>query len=513
MASTDRLPSPTQSETIPPAPAPTSVWPVPRSSPEVTPPPTITSIPEVTPAPTTSSSPAPSWPITRETPSSSVPIPKITPTPTREPSTSLPRVPSSTPGTTAPGATNSQTTSSPVPSGSDSSSLSPSQTKPGTSPHQDSNSSQPALRPDTTPTDVLTTVPRISPPIGLSTAAPSSLGSNKLTTEPSLPPGSFPPGSLPPGLSYSAPPPSSAFGQSRSSSSKLALSIAAPLVACLALAVGLFLWNRQRQRSVKQTNSSTNSTSDGDVADPWLQLEEFRVNVAAIELEKRIAMGSFGEVWLATFQKQVVAVKTCSHTSSLEIHSFVNELLLMSTFKSPHIVTFMGAAWMKPTDVKAVLEYMNLGDLRQFLADTTPSSFSWPAKLECALHVARALVYLKSKHVIHRDLKSRNVLLDSAKGTKLGDFGISRLDSNESMTTGVGTYRWMAPEILTFRRYTGAVDVYSFGVLLSELDTHQVPYSDVQTQNGHAVSDGSVICHVIQSHFRPTFSRESDAAT
>ncbi|KAF0684727.1 Aste57867_23313 [Aphanomyces stellatus] len=110
----------------------------------------------------------------------------------------------------------------------------------------------------------------------------------------------------------------------------------------------------------------------------------------------------------------------------------------------------------------------------------------WQAKLECALSVAKALVYLKERQVIHRDLKSRNVLLDSDKGTKLADFGISRRhdEDEQSMTMGVGTYRWMAPEVLAFRHYTIAVDVFSFGVLLSELDTHQIPYSDKQSGHG-----------------------------
>ncbi|KAH9111953.1 hypothetical protein AeMF1_013624 [Aphanomyces euteiches] len=475
MASTDLPPTTTQIRTIPPTPKPTpgaTSWPISRQPTTTVTPPIVSTIPPATPSPTLqvpgvspstpaattttppTTSPSPTWQVPRSTPSTSapiptpLPIPAIKPTPTRAPISLTPPTPSS-PLSTTPPPYSSSPTDAPVGTSREGSS-SP---IPATTTLAPTSSESPDATAQTTPDSksptepIEATVPQVSSPIGLSTIAPSTLGSNGLTALPSLAPGPFPPG-----LSYSAPPPSSALGQSNSSSSKLVLSITAPLVACLALAVGLFLWHRNRQHKASQTTPSTYSSGD-DLDDSWLQLEAYRVDMTAIELEKRIAMGSFGEVWLATFQKQVVAVKTCSHTSSLEIHSFVNELLLMSTFKSPHIVTFMGAAWMKPTDVKAVLEYMNLGDLRQFLADTTPSSFSWPAKLECALHVARALVYLKSKHVIHRDLKSRNVLLDSAKGTKLGDFGISRLDSNESMTTGVGTYRWMAPEILTFRRF------------------------------------------------------------
>ncbi|KAG9408422.1 hypothetical protein AC1031_021661 [Aphanomyces cochlioides] len=476
----------TTAPTLPPA----TTWSIPRiTTPEVT----MPVEPSTPPRSTATIVPQPTaWPITRQTPSTTQSTPPPSPiailTSTPQATSSLTPIPTGSnlvPNTLSPSSESPEASRQTTPE-------STSTVDPGLNSSSSQSATAPTPTAQTTAEPVQAIVPRVTS-LGLSTAAP-------------IPSESFAPNST---YSQSTPLPFIAFEQpNQPSSSKLIVSITAPLVACLALAVGLFLWRRQQRQKPKESNSSTNFSSDSDVADPWLQLEAYRMNVAAIELEKRIAMGSFGEVWLATFQNQVVAVKTCSHTSSLEIQSFVDELLLMSTFKSPYIVTFMGAAWTKPTDVKAILEYMNLGDLRQFLADTTPSSFSWPAKLECALNVARALVYLKSKHVIHRDLKSRNVLLDSAKGTKLGDFGISRLDSNESMTTGVGTYRWMAPEILTFRRYTAAVDVYSFGVLLSELDTHQVPYSDVQTQNGHAVSDGSVICRVIQSHFRPSFSRE-----
>ncbi|KAF0683909.1 Aste57867_24079 [Aphanomyces stellatus] len=64
----------------------------------------------------------------------------------------------------------------------------------------------------------------------------------------------------------------------------------------------------------------------------------------------------------------------------------------------------------------------------------------------------------------------------------------------------------MAPEVLAFRHYTIAVDVFSFGVLLSELDTHQIPYSDKQSGHGNRVSDAAIVSEVLRSGLRPTFS-------
>ncbi|KAF0715358.1 Aste57867_3415 [Aphanomyces stellatus] len=74
------------------------------------------------------------------------------------------------------------------------------------------------------------------------------------------------------------------------------------------------------------------------------------------------------------------------------------------------------------------------------------------------------------------------------------------------MTMGVGTCRWMAPEILLNSRYTDAVDVFSFGVVLSELDTHNVPYTDLRSENGNPLSDTAILGLVMQKQLRPTFS-------
>ncbi|EQC26650.1 TKL protein kinase [Saprolegnia diclina VS20] len=118
-----------------------------------------------------------------------------------------------------------------------------------------------------------------------------------------------------------------------------------------------------------------------------------------------------------------------------------------------------------------VLEWMDRGDLKNVLEKTKPTvaggvsaTFPWQEKFQTMLAIADGLVYLHSLDVIHRDLKSRNVLMDSQKGTKLTDFGASREVTTETMTIGVGTYRWMAPEILQDNHYTTAADIYSFGM-------------------------------------------------
>jgi len=149
---------------------------------------------------------------------------------------------------------------------------------------------------------------------------------------------------------------------------------------------------------------------------------------------------------------------------------------MASEFDHPNVVKLVGAAWTVESDLQALSEYMVGGDLRDFLV-YPPTPRTWtPRKLQIATDVIEALVYLHSflPPVVHRDLKSRNILLSREMQAKLTDFGVSRITSEDNtMTQGVGTSRWEAPEVLAGKEdYNQAADIFSFGVVLSELDTH-----------------------------------------
>ncbi|KAF0698545.1 Aste57867_10844 [Aphanomyces stellatus] len=243
------------------------------------------------------------------------------------------------------------------------------------------------------------------------------------------------------------------------------------------------------------------------------RLDESQVHTSALLSRGRsrtVAVGSFGQVWVGTYRGTVVAVKKLLPTRSsspVAVRTFVAEILLMAKLESQFIVSFIGVSWYRRTEMMLVLEYMNQGDLRTMLEQTTPETFPLDAKLNCARSVAEGLVYLHTldNSIIHRDVKSRNVLLDSHKGTKLTDFGVSREESSETMTIGIGTYRWMAPEILTDSYYTQAADIYSFGVILAELDTHLLPYSDQLSEKGKPLNDTAIMGRVMQGTIQPTF--------
>ncbi|KAH9079741.1 hypothetical protein Ae201684P_009615 [Aphanomyces euteiches] len=153
------------------------------------------------------------------------------------------------------------------------------------------------------------------------------------------------------------------------------------------------------------------------------------------------------------------------------------------------------------------MELMDSGDLKDYLDTHDASKFPWVEKYVHMLSIVEGLAYLHSMNIIHRDLKSRNVLMDSTKGTKLTDFGISKEDIQATMTMGVGTFRWMAPEVVQDQEYNVSADIYSFGMVLSEFDTHRIPYENLKNPaNGMPIADSAIMVKVVGGTIKPAFT-------
>ncbi|EQC29201.1 TKL protein kinase [Saprolegnia diclina VS20] len=290
-------------------------------------------------------------------------------------------------------------------------------------------------------------------------------------------------------------------------------------VAVLGLLFCCLFW-RKRRSDKSKTNSNmapTNDTSyqpvdDEDVDLSTLRLVRLELRELSVSSARPLAAGAYGEVWAGVYGGEAVAIKRLKDKSAPSTQQFIDEILLLAKMESPYIVKLVGASWRRLSDLECVVEFMDLGDLRSYLTKTPAEIYPWHEKVECLLSIALGLVYLHTfePRIIHRDLKSRNVLLDSNKGTKLTDFGSSREIDESTLTNGVGTYQWMAPEIINGDPYTELIDLYAFGVILTEMSTHRVPYGNLVNPNtGHAYSQQFILTNVASGKLTPALDEAS----
>ncbi|XP_031398700.1 serine/threonine/tyrosine-protein kinase HT1 isoform X2 [Punica granatum] len=210
--------------------------------------------------------------------------------------------------------------------------------------------------------------------------------------------------------------------------------------------------------------------------------EEWTADLSQLFIGNKFASGAQSRIYRGIYKQRAVAVKMVrvpnqkeETRASLE-QQFKSEVAFLSRLLHPNIVQFI-AACKKPPVYCIITEYMSQGNLRMYLNKKEPYSLSTETILRLALDISRGMEYLHSQGVIHRDLKSNNLLLNDEMRVKVADFGTSCLETQCRETKGnKGTYRWMAPEMIKEKPYTRKVDVYSFGIVLWELTTALLPF-------------------------------------
>ncbi|TMW66853.1 hypothetical protein Poli38472_011969 [Pythium oligandrum] len=287
---------------------------------------------------------------------------------------------------------------------------------------------------------------------------------------------------------------------------------------------------RTAYHSVREsaTKSSTSRSSQGtrsSMADDTLselwrnpEIVAARIPFEKLQRGEMISRGGFGEVYEGVYRGQRVAIKQLDAENRKKmacLEDLLLEGLMLIMLEHERIITLVGVAWDSPRELCLVLEHMAKGDLRTILSEWKREGrpTGWDKqKLEIVVHVAEGLTYLHSMSpkIVHRDLKSRNVLLNDEWNAKLSDFGVSREEStHRTMTSNVGSSLWIAPEVMMGNDYNEKADIFSFGILLTELDSHQLPYHNVKTPDGRDVPDAAILHMVTMGKIQAEFSAMS----
>lgn len=253
--------------------------------------------------------------------------------------------------------------------------------------------------------------------------------------------------------------------------------------------------------------------------------EEWEIDPGKLVIKGVIGRGTFGTVHRGVYDGQDVAVKMLDwggdgNRTEAEITSlrsaFTQEVSVWHKLDHPNVTKFIGATmgttelniqtengtFGMPLNVSCVVvEYLAGGTLKNFLIKNRRKKLAFKIVVQIALDIARGLSYLHTKKIVHRDVKTENMLLDKSRTVKIADFGVARVEAQNpnDMTGETGTLGYMAPEVLNGNPYNRKCDVYSFGICLWEIYCCDMPYPDL--------SFAEVTAAVVRQNLRPDMPR------
>ncbi|XP_024928469.2 calcium/calmodulin-regulated receptor-like kinase 2 [Ziziphus jujuba] len=188
-----------------------------------------------------------------------------------------------------------------------------------------------------------------------------------------------------------------------------------------------------------------------------------------------LGQGSFGPVYKANMQTgEVVAVKVLASNSKQGEKEFQTEVSLLGRLHHRNLVNLVGYCVEKGQHM-LIYEFMSNGSLANLLYGEKERILSWDERLQIVLDISHGIEYLHEgavPPVIHRDLKSANILLDRSMRAKVADFGLSKEEVFDGRNSGLkGTYGYIDPEYISSNKFTMKSDIYSFGIIMFELIT------------------------------------------
>jgi len=236
-----------------------------------------------------------------------------------------------------------------------------------------------------------------------------------------------------------------------------------------------------------------------------LPLTAHVIDYGEIHVFEKVGSGHFSKVNRGEYRGMEVAVKklrTKVYRKDKDkiLRAFKQEISLLRELKHHNVIGMIGIC-TKPKCI--VTEFLDNGSLHDFLRKPT-CVVDIHLQTQFAMDIALGMNYLHSMKIIHRDLKSHNLLLDKNYNVKIGDLGISRIATTTQTMTSVGSVAWTAPEVLRKSHYNEKVDVYSYGVVLWEILSGAEPYEGLGRVEA-AIS-------VVTTGRRPAMQPEWDAS-
>ncbi|XP_028770227.1 probable LRR receptor-like serine/threonine-protein kinase At4g29180 isoform X2 [Neltuma alba] len=257
----------------------------------------------------------------------------------------------------------------------------------------------------------------------------------------------------------------------------IAVSISSVLVLLIAFAL---IWKLRRKKPSDKEIEKANKGGRTVASKKWQYSYEEVLEITN-NFEMAIGKGGFGIVYRGELKdRNQVAVKMLSPSSSQGPKEFQTEAELLMTVHHRNLVSFIGYC-DDDNKMALIYEYMANGNLKNYLSDKNSNTLTWQKRLEIAIDAAQGLEYLHhgcKPPIIHRDVKTANILLNENLEAKIADFGLSKVFKNDNTNANaesevMGTTGYLDPEYYKLRNLNEKSDIYSFGIVILELVTGQ----------------------------------------